>query len=56
MPGPLLLFPTHYLGNFVLGMPWALDVMQQHPDSNLVLDTVFRDLSIMMGVPQERVI
>ena len=40
-----LLFPTHYLGNFVLGLPWVLQVAQDYPNLTLVIDSRFRELT-----------
>lgn len=42
---PVLLFPTHYLGNFVLGLPWVCEVLREHPQSLVVLDSSFADLA-----------
>lgn len=44
-PAPILLFPTHYLGNFVLGLPWVLRVLESHPDAMVVLDSRFAGLA-----------
>lgn len=40
-PPPILLFPTHYLGNFILGLPWVCTVLQAHPKALLVIDSRF---------------
>jgi ADP-heptose:LPS heptosyltransferase len=45
---PVLLFPTHYLGNFVLGLPWVCEVLKQHPDAPVVLDSRFAPLAAMV--------
>lgn len=45
LQAPILLFPTHYLGNLVLGLPWVLQVLQKYPDSLLVLDAQFEDFA-----------
>lgn len=42
---PVLLFPTHYLGNFILGFPWVLAVLRKHPDALVVLDAQFEGLA-----------
>ncbi len=42
---PVLLFPTHYLGNFVLGLPWVLRVAEDYPELTLVIDERFRALT-----------
>lgn len=42
---PVLLFPTHYLGNFVLGLPWVLRVAEDYPELTLVIDSRFRQLT-----------
>ncbi|MDP4783691.1 MAG: hypothetical protein NWS78_10285, partial [Gammaproteobacteria bacterium] len=42
---PVLLFPTHYLGNFILGLPWVLRVAKEHPELTLVIDARFRTLT-----------
>lgn len=41
---PVLLFPTHYLGNFILGLPWVLRVAEEYPSLTLVIDARFREL------------
>ncbi len=53
---PLLLFPTHYLGNFILGLPWVLSVLRQHPRAVLVLDTQFEDLARLVLEPDVQVL
>lgn len=40
-----MLFPTHYLGNFVLGLPWVLEVLRTRPNALLVLDSRFAGLA-----------
>jgi len=42
---PVLLFPTHYLGNFILGLPWVVSVLKKHPQSVVVLDAQFEELA-----------
>ncbi|MDF1765303.1 MAG: glycosyltransferase family 9 protein [Gammaproteobacteria bacterium] len=42
---PVLMFPTHYLGNFVLGLPWVLRVAEDYPTLTLVIDERFRELT-----------
>ena len=42
---PLLLFPTHYLGNFILGLPWVASVLRKHPGAPVVLDAQFEALA-----------
>ena len=49
---PVLLFPTHYLGNFVLGLPWVMKVLEQWPDATVVLDSRFEPLANMI-LPRE---
>lgn len=39
-----LLFPTHYLGNLVLGLPWVLQLLQQTPQNRVVIDSSFETL------------
>ncbi|MBL6745635.1 MAG: glycosyltransferase family 9 protein [Pseudomonadales bacterium] len=51
---PILLFPTHFLGNFVLGLPWVLKVLESHPDALVVLDVRFGPLAAMVLPPQTR--
>ncbi|MEX2469998.1 MAG: glycosyltransferase family 9 protein [Pseudohongiellaceae bacterium] len=45
---PILLFPTHYLGNLVLGLPWVIRVLESHPDALVVLDARFASLAAMV--------
>lgn len=45
---PILLFPTHYLGNFTLGLPWVCQVLRAHPDALVVLDSRFAELAAMV--------
>lgn len=45
---PLLLFPTHYLGNLVLGLPWVLRVLERHAEAAAVFDASFRPLLSML--------
>ena len=40
----LLLFPTHYLGNLVLGLPWVLRVLEREAAAVAVFDEAFRPL------------
>jgi heptosyltransferase-3 len=40
-----LLFPTHYLGNFILGLPWVRQVVEENPDALVVLDSRFLPLA-----------
>ncbi len=48
---PLLLFPTHYLGNLVLGLPWVLRVLGNHAGAAAVFDQSFRPLlSLLPGI------
>lgn len=42
---PVLLFPTHYLGNFVLGLPWVCSVLREHPTALVVIDSRFAELA-----------
>ena len=42
---PVLLFPTHYLGNFILGLPWVVSVLRKHPQALVVLDAQFEALA-----------
>ncbi len=53
---PLLLFPTHYLGNFVLGLPWVLSVLERHPDAVVVLDAQFEGLAQLVLGPDVRLL
>lgn len=45
---PLLLFPTHYLGNLVLGLPWVLRVLDRYAGAAAVFDASFRPLLSML--------
>ena len=45
---PLLLFPTHYVGNLVLGLPWVLRVLDRHAEAAAVFDASFRPLLSML--------
>ena len=45
---PLLLFPTHYLGNLVLGLPWVLRVLERRAEAVAVFDASFRSLISML--------
>jgi ADP-heptose:LPS heptosyltransferase len=54
--GPLLLFPTHYLGNFVLGLPWICEIAAKHPESTVVIDSSFAPLLDMTEAKSARVI
>ncbi len=49
---PILLFPTHYLGNFVLGLPWVLQVLENYPDSLVVLDAQFAGMARLVLPPE----
>ena len=51
---PILLFPTHFLGNFVLGLPWVLKVLKNYPDALVVLDVRFGPLAAMVLPPRTR--
>lgn len=51
---PILLFPTHFLGNFVLGLPWVLKVLESYPDALVVLDARFGPLAAMVLPPQAK--
>ena len=42
---PVLLFPTHYLGNFVLGLPWICAVLEKYPAALVVIDSRFATLA-----------
>ncbi|HBW83476.1 MAG TPA: hypothetical protein DEF79_05490 [Gammaproteobacteria bacterium] len=53
---PILLFPTHYLGNFVLGLPWVLKVLSFRPEAPVVLDARFGSLARLVLPEQSRVI
>ncbi len=48
LPPPLLLFPTHYLGNLVLGLPWVLRVLERRTEAIAVFDAAFRPLLSMV--------
>ena len=37
----MLLFPTHYLGNFILGLPWIIAAIEKDPTTVVVLDARF---------------
>jgi len=45
---PLLLFPTHYLGNLVLGLPWVLRALAREPRAVVVFDAAFGPLLAML--------
>ncbi len=51
---PLLLFPTHYLGNLVLGLPWVLRVLDRHDEAVAVFDASFRPLLSMLPEADSR--
>ena len=51
---PLLLFPTHYLGNLVLGMPWVLRVLERHAEAVAVFDASFQPVLSMMPEADSR--
>ncbi|MEC7996994.1 MAG: hypothetical protein VX166_04350, partial [Pseudomonadota bacterium] len=53
---PILLFPTHYLGNFVLGLPWVLKVLSVRPEAPVVLDACFGPLARLILPEQSRLI
>ena len=53
---PILLFPTHYLGNLVLGLPWVLKVLESHPDALVVLDSRFASLVALVLPPETRLL
>lgn len=53
---PILLFPTHYLGNLILGLPWVIRVLEQHPDTLIVLDARFASLAAMVLEPDSNVL
>ncbi|MDA9611783.1 glycosyltransferase family 9 protein [OM182 bacterium] len=38
----ILLFPTHYLGNFILGLPWIISAIDEEPATIVVLDSRFK--------------
>ena len=38
----ILLFPTHYLGNFILGLPWLISAIDEDPTTIVVLDSRFK--------------
>jgi ADP-heptose:LPS heptosyltransferase len=54
--GPLLLFPTHYLGNFVLGLPWLCEVNSKFPETTIVIDSAFAPLLNLTSAKSARVI
>ena len=45
---PLLLFPTHYLGNLVLGLPWVLRALARNPQAVVAFDAAFRPLLALL--------
>lgn len=51
---PLLLFPTHYLGNLMLGLPWVMRVLARRSEAVVVLDEAFRPLVSMLPDIDER--
>ena len=53
---PILLFPTHYLGNFVLGLPWVLKVLSVRPQAPVVLDARFGPLARLIMPEDSRLI
>lgn len=54
--GPILLFPTHYLGNFVLCLPWIREIVKAYPDTVLVIDPRFSDLLDMASISPKDII
>jgi hypothetical protein len=53
---PVLMFPTHYLGNFILGLPWVLRVAEDYPNLTLVIDARFRELTNTVIPPSVTII
>ena len=53
---PVLLFPTHYLGNYVLGLPWVLRTAGEYPDLTLVIDSRFRAFTDSVIPPSVKII
>ena len=53
---PVLLFPTHYLGNFVLGIPWIAQIVRSDPNSLVVLDSCFQPLAEMILPPETQIL
>lgn len=53
---PILLFPTHYLGNFVLCLPWIRVIVEQYPGTVLVIDPRFKELLNMASITPKTVI
>ncbi|MFT6295622.1 MAG: ADP-heptose:LPS heptosyltransferase [Glaciecola sp.] len=56
MKGPILLFPTHYLGNLVLCLPWIREIVAQYPDTVLVIDPRFSGLLNMASIKPKTII
>lgn len=54
--GPILLFPTHYLGNFILGLPWLHEVSRCYPGSVVIIDSQFSTLFSACSHNMENVI
>lgn len=50
------MLPTHYLGNLILGLPWVLQVLKQHPGAIVVVDTAFQPLIHRLSVPADQVL
>ncbi len=51
---PLLLFPTHYLGNLVLGLPWVMRALAREPEAAAVFDAAFRPLLSLLPEVEAR--
>ena len=51
---PLLLFPTHYLGNLVLGLPWVMRALAREPEAVEVFDAAFRPLLSLLPEVETR--
>ncbi len=53
---PVLLFPTKYLGNMVLGLPWIRSALAEHPRALVVIDGRFEPLARMALDPGARLL
>lgn len=53
---PVLLFPTQYLGNMVLGLPWIRSALAEHPRALVAIDSRYEPLARMALDPGARLL